>query len=97
MNQYSFHRFKVPRKPSEVAKTLDGEEGVLLDINIADDTNNNSITFQEYYQTSIENELDPATAELQQVSSLLKIRKFREISFSRKALKHIFVTLKIRK
>ena len=62
-----FHCFKVPRKPSEVAKTLDGEEGVLLDINIADDTNNNSITFQEYYQTSIENELDPATAELQQV------------------------------
>ena len=61
----------MPTKPSEVAKTLDGEEGVMLDINLVDVNASKTVTFREYYETSIETELDPATFELQQVSTEL--------------------------
>lgn len=61
------YRLKLPRKPSQIAKTVDGEAGVLLDINLADTNSSTSITFREYYETSISSALDPATYEIQQV------------------------------
>ena len=57
---------------------MDGEEGVLLDIDLSHTNSSRSITFNEYYETSISSDIDPATFQIQQVTLLpYKVRKFR--------------------
>ena len=55
----------LPVKPAQIAKTVDGEDGVLLDIDLSDTNSSHSITFEQYYETSISSEVDPATYQIQ--------------------------------